>query len=218
MLRKISKAFIFALLLISLIPLTFLITAPKFLILDSYLQRAGFFLLNGKVEEGIRHLKIKEVEVYLNSKRVARLNYALLELSPLGLSFKGVCGKGHLLLERSLFGAPSLEFKKFSCAEGVKGIEGSLILEGRVSGKLTLRDISLTDIPVELAELDFKGNKVGISLKAMGTELRGSLKVKWKENNLLGSEVSGRLRGKGLELAVNGTLANLRVSVVRGSI
>ncbi len=212
MLKRIYKSLAYLLVFLLPIPFVFLLTIPKFLIIDNLLQSSGVFALYREVKEGLTYVEVRDAELFADSEKVASLKSAKVEITPMGILLKGTCKKGKVEVFKNLLsGALEMELDNFSCINRIGSVSGELEVKHGLEGSLLVKALELPEIKLEEMRLNFEGKKVHVYVKSMGVELKGEVKLKLNKENLMASEISGRLKGKTMSLIVSGTLGRPRV-------
>jgi len=193
----------------------FVLTIPKFLLLDRWLLAQGIYLTANKVEEGITYIKLSSPKVIYKDLELARLDSLELSLGFPYLYLKGKCQGGHVEIKLYPFGKVEAKGKDFNCFKGFNLKSLDLTIKEGITGKIELYDVKLRDTDVERLFIEFKGRTFDMSAKALGVELVGGGQISWNSKEILKSQINGTAVGGGVRFIIQGTLQSPSLELLR---
>ena len=193
----------------------FILTIPKFLLLDRWLLAQGIYLTANKVEEGVAYIKLSSPKVVYKDSELARLDSLELSLGFPYLYLKGKCQGGHVEVKLYPFGRVEAKGKDFNCFKGFNLKSLDFTIKDGITGKMELQEIKLRDTNVERLFIEFKGRTFDMSAKALGVELVGGGQIGWNPKSILKSQINGTAISGGVRFIIQGTLQSPSLELLR---
>ncbi len=184
---------------------------PKYLFLESLLQKNRIFLLSQGVEEDVNKVTFGKGRVFVGNEELASFDRLELALVPFGVKAEILCkGKASEVIY-GLSGEIKISLRDFSCSKSVKLLRANLRISDGIYGTLHAEGVSNRNLQLDKISLNFRGESFTGSVSYLGMELKGSGKLKLNRKNPLKSRVSALFKGKGISVEVVGSLENLSV-------
>ena len=184
---------------------------PKYLLLDSFLQKNKIFLLSSGVKEDINKITFGKGRVFVRNEEIASFDRLELALVPFGVRAKILCKGKSSEVFYGLSGEIEISLRDFSCTKSVKLLRADLKISDGIYGTLHAEGVSNKNLSLDKISLNFRGESFTGSVSYLGMELKGSGKLKLNRKNPLKSRVSALFKGNGISVEVVGSLENLSV-------
>ncbi len=210
--RRFSKLLLGFILTLILTAIGVFLFFPKYLFLESLLQKNKIFLLSSGIKEEINKITFGKGRIFVGNEEIASFDKLELALVPFGVRATLLCrGKPSEVLY-NLSGELRLSFKDFRCSKSVKLLRANLKISEGIYGTFHAEGVSNKNLNLDKISLNFRGESFTGSVSYLGMELKGSGKLKLNRKNPLKSGVSALFKGNGITVEVVGSLENLSVS------
>ncbi|WP_461828772.1 hypothetical protein [Aquifex sp.] len=209
--RRFSKLLLGSVLALLFTALGILLLFPKYLFLESLLQKNRIFLLSQGVKEDINKVTFGKGRVFVGNEEIASFDRLELALVPFGVKAEILCKGKTSEIQYGLSGEIEISLRDFSCTKSVKLLRANLRISDGIYGTLHAEGVSNKNLQLDKISLNFRGESFTGSVSYLGMELKGSGKLKLNRKNPLKSKVSALFRGNGISVEVVGSLENLSV-------
>jgi hypothetical protein len=181
---------------------------PKYMIFNKLASDNNIFFYSQSVKETPFSIQFKNLNLFYANKKVLSDVNAVLKLIPLSLNLecKGRPSTFKIGLSKTYY----MDFKDFSCLEGVDKITGSLKVSDGFFGRLKLENINTNGAKLEFLEIDFKDKVFDLKGSFNGIAFTGNGQVSFNKDNPLMSKINGKASTSSYNFVLSGSLLDLK--------
>ena len=181
---------------------------PKYMIFSKLASDNNIFFYSQSVKETPFSMQFKNLNLFYTNKKVLSDVNAVLKLIPLSLTLecKGKPSTFKIGLSKTYY----MDFKDFSCLEGVSKISGSLKVSDGFFGRLKLENINANGTKLEFLEIDFKDKVFDLKGSFNGIAFTGNGQISFNKDNPLMSKINGKASASSYNFVLSGSLLDLK--------
>jgi len=181
---------------------------PKYMIFSKLASDNNIFFYSQSVRETPFSIQFKNLNLFYADKKVLSDVSATLKLIPLSLNLD--CKGKPSTFKIGLTKTYQMDFKDFSCLEGVGKISGSLKVSDGFFGRLKLENINANGTKLEFLEIDFKDKVFDFKGSFNGIAFTGNGQVSFNKDNPLMSKINGKASASSYNFVLSGSLLDLK--------
>ncbi|MCX7760985.1 MAG: hypothetical protein N2Z81_07315 [Hydrogenothermaceae bacterium] len=193
--------------------IVFVLTVPKFLILDKLAMKNGIFLIADSVKETPLSINLKNSSIYIGDDMVLKGADIQASVILTGLSVKIKCDEKLSYLNISFSKNIKAKFNNLTCVTAASQVEGDLYTKDGVFGKMALKDIKAQGRTVRNVDIDFKGNIFNFKADVEGINVAGSGNISYNRDNPMDSKINAVASSLGFNFIISGSLINPKITL-----
>jgi hypothetical protein len=181
---------------------------PKYMIFSKLASNNNIFFFSQSVRETSFSIQFKNLNLFYADKKVLSDVNAALKLIPLSLNLE--CKGKPSTFKIGLSKTYQMDFRDFSCLEGISKISGSLKVSDGFFGRLKLENINANGTKLEFLEIDFKDKVFDLKGSFNGIAFTGNGQVSFNKDNPLISKINGKASASSFNFVISGSLLDLK--------
>lgn len=192
---------------------TFILTVPKFLILDKLAMKNGVFILADSVKETPLSINLKNSRIFVGDDLILKDADIQVSTKLTGLSLQVKCNDKLSEFNISFTKNIKTNLNNLTCLTVASQVEGSFYTKDGVFGKLSLKDIKTQGKTVKSVDIDFKGNTFYFKADVEGVNVEGSGNISYNKDNPMDSKINAVASSLGFNFIISGKLINPQITI-----